>query len=128
VIIETSKGPIDESELDREVTRVDTDRVVGLRVDYRLKGTPEIVATMHKVDAWKYDRLTEVTALSDDGSTIGVRKLADLDVTFGSVDNENEYTWWIEYRLKGTDKVVSKEVNTTLKRPGVSASGAVGGF
>jgi hypothetical protein len=122
VIIQTTKGPIDESEL--VAVPVDTERFCGF--EWRLKASGEVVG--HIVDAWKYDRLTEVTALADDGFSHCIRKLADLDMSTGCVDNANEYTWWIEYRLKGTDKIVSRQAATHLKRPGVEAKSEAGGF
>lgn len=121
MIVGTTKGPIDDSLL--ACVQIDTDRVFGF--EWRLKETGEVVGSV--VNAWKYDRLTEVTALMPDGSH-GIMKLADLDATFGSLDNENEYSWWIEYRLKGADKIVSRQAHTTLKRSPAEAQSEAGGF
>jgi len=49
----------------------------------------------------------------------GVRQMMDdslLDKTEGCIDNENEYTTWEEWRLKGTDKVVKRGAHVRLKK------------
>lgn len=34
----------------------------------------------------------------------------------GSLDNENEVTTWIEYRLPDSDRIVHRSVHVTLKK------------
>ena len=45
----------------------------------------------------------------------------------GEIDNDVEYTTWIEYRLASdpNGRVVHRSVNMILKMPAVSADGAV---
>ena len=55
---------------------------------------------------------------------------ADLEKREGVVDNENEYTTWVEYWIPGTyDRAVHRSVHVTLKRspPLFGAIGEVSG-
>lgn len=45
--------------------------------------------------------------------------------TVGSLDNEFEYTTWVEYRQPGSDEIVHRSVHVTLKDPLIS-TGALG--
>jgi hypothetical protein len=40
-----------------------------------------------------------------------------LDRKDGEVNNDNEYTTWTEYRLKGQDEIVHRSVHVRLKKP-----------
>ena len=55
-------------------------------------------------------------------TTKGPMDEALLEKLEGVVDNENEFTAWVEYRLPGTDEIVHRSAHVTLKRP-VSAFG-----
>jgi len=57
----------------------------------------------------------------------GDKDEATLEKREGIVDNENEYTTWVEYRQPGSSEVIHRSVHVTLKRP-VTATSAVGGF
>lgn len=46
---------------------------------------------------------------------------AELVKTTGFVDNEIEYTTWVEYRKPGSDEIVHRSVHMTLKEMPVSA-------
>ena len=46
--------------------------------------------------------------------------------TTGFVDNEIEYTTWVEYRLPGSDEIIHRSVHMALKEMPVSSSGVVG--
>lgn len=39
-----------------------------------------------------------------------------LEKKTGVVDNDNEYTTWVEYRLKGNDVVVHRSAHITMKK------------
>jgi hypothetical protein len=57
-----------------------------------------------------------------DGTGIQQRHESTLIKTVGSVDNDNEFTAWVECRLPGTDQVVHRSQTTMLKRtPGIGA-------
>jgi len=58
----------------------------------------------------------------------GVRQMMDealLDRTEGSLDNENEFTTWTEWRLAG--KIVKRSAHVTLKK-NVAAEGIAAMF
>jgi len=49
----------------------------------------------------------------------------------GEIDNDVEYTKWIEYRLASdpdAERAVHRSVDMVLKRPAVFADGAIGQF
>lgn len=49
----------------------------------------------------------------------------------GVVDNENERTTWVEYRLASepnSERAVHRSVHVTLKKAGVFAQGEIGKF
>ena len=46
-----------------------------------------------------------------------------LDKIEGIIDNSNEYTTWVEYRLKGTSEpFVHRSAHVTLKYPLISST------
>lgn len=51
---------------------------------------------------------------------------AALVKTEGCIDNDNEHTSWVEYRLN--DEIVHRSAHVTLKKPAVWAESAVSGF
>lgn len=127
MIIQTTKGPRDDSTLDVERIEIDDARMFGYELRYSERdGAAEVICVMREVKIWKFDPLTEITAMVD--GIPGVMKLADLDVTSGCVDNENEYTRWIEYRLRGTDTLVSRGAHTNLKRHPAESKSEAGGL
>jgi hypothetical protein len=50
-------------------------------------------------------------------TTKGDMDEALLDKREGVLDDENELTTWVEYRLPGTDEVVHRSAHVTFKRP-----------
>ena len=40
----------------------------------------------------------------------------------GSVDNENEYTTWVEYRQDGSDEIIHRSCHVTLKEVSATSS------
>lgn len=52
----------------------------------------------------------------------------DLDKKSGVVENERELTTWVEYRLKGKDEIVRRDVHVTLKQPAVFADAEAASF
>lgn len=50
-----------------------------------------------------------------------------LDKIEGGLDNENETTKWVEYRLKGQDTIIHRSVHVHLKTS-VMAESAVQNF
>lgn len=45
----------------------------------------------------------------------------------GFIDNENEYTTWVEYRLPDSDEIIHRSAHVTLKK-NVTLTGEIGGF
>jgi hypothetical protein len=122
MVIETTKGPVDDAELEVERVEIDDAQAFGYELRYRQPGSPGVVCVMRQVKIWKFDPLTEVTTAR------GIMKLADLDVTTGFVDNADEYTRWIEYRPKGETEIVSRSAHVSLKRTPWEASGVAATF
>jgi hypothetical protein len=60
-------------------------------------------------------------------TTLGDRDETTLDKREGTVDNDNELTTWVEYRLPGSEEIIHRSVHVRLKR-NVTAAPAVGGF
>lgn len=58
-------------------------------------------------------------------TTHGLMDEALLVKSEGEVDNDNEHTTWVEYRLG--DEIVHRSVHVRLKRPMVAIA-EVGGF
>ena len=59
-------------------------------------------------------------------TTKGLMDESLLEKREGAVDNENEYTTWVEYWLDG--ELVHRSAHVTLKKPAVFSKTAVGGF
>jgi len=45
----------------------------------------------------------------------------------GVVDNENEFTTWVEYRLPGQDRIIHRSAHVTLKK-GITLKASIGEF
>jgi len=60
-------------------------------------------------------------------TTLGEMDEAKLVRTAGVIDNDNERTEWVEYRLPGSDEIIHRSVAMVLKKGifGESASGGV---
>lgn len=48
--------------------------------------------------------------------------------TAGVVDDENEYTTWVEYRFPGADRIVHRSAHVTLKKWPEGLGGIAGSF
>lgn len=72
-------------------------------------------ARIEKVNPFAADRGVIDIDLCD-GVGIQQRHESTLIKTLGSVDNENEFTAWVECRLPGTDQIVHRSQTTCLKR------------
>ena len=55
-------------------------------------------------------------------TTKGPMDTSLLEKKEGFVDNENEYTTWVEYRLPGSDEIIHRSVHVTLKKNVVAES------
>jgi len=60
-------------------------------------------------------------------TTLGDMDEALLDKREGVVDNDNERTTWVEYRLPGQNEIIHRSVHVQLKRS-VTVESIVGGF
>lgn len=47
--------------------------------------------------------------------------------TEGQIDNENEFTTWVEYRLPDSDEIIHRSAHVTLKR-NISTETKIGEF
>jgi len=50
-------------------------------------------------------------------TTKGLMDESLLEKKTGVVDNDNEYTTWVEYRLPGTQEIIHRSAHVTLKKP-----------
>ena len=50
-------------------------------------------------------------------TTLGMRDEATLHKTDGVVDNDIEYTTWVEYRLHEGGEIIHRSVHVRLKKP-----------
>lgn len=57
-------------------------------------------------------------------TTLGDMDESLLVKTTGEIDNETEFTQWVEYRLKGSDEVIHRSVNMQLKKSVFAAAEA----
>lgn len=60
-------------------------------------------------------------------TTLGDMDEALLDKREGVVDNDNERTTWVEYRLPGQNEIIHRSVHVQLKRS-VTVESIAGGF
>jgi len=58
-----------------------------------------------------------ITVQLTEGGPITEMDEASLEKLEGFVDNENEHTTWVEYRLPGQERIVHRSAHVTLKRP-----------
>lgn len=59
-------------------------------------------------------------------TTEGLVPEPDLVKTTGVVDDDNEYTCWVEYRRPGNDAIVHRSADVKLKRPPAAGVSGVG--
>src|SRR4051812_39312481 len=100
MLIQTTRGPIDDSELEVERVEVDDAQMFAVDFRYRRLGAPfmdgevsrrgptdpEVICTMRQVKIWKFNPLTEIT------TTQGIMKRDELDISVVITDTPNEYT------------------------------------
>jgi hypothetical protein len=56
----------------------------------------------------------------------GLMDVSLLEKLEGFVDNQDEYTTWVEYRIIGQDEIVHRSVHVTKKDISVSAELDIG--
>jgi hypothetical protein len=56
----------------------------------------------------------------------GEMKESALDKLDGVIDNENERTYWVEYRIPGNPLIVHRSVDMILKQASVTSVGETG--
>lgn len=49
-------------------------------------------------------------------TTKGDLEESTLIKTEGQIDNENEFTTWVEYRLPDSDEIIHRSAHVTLKK------------
>jgi hypothetical protein len=59
-------------------------------------------------------------------TTKGMMDESLLDKKEGVVDNENEYTTWVEYWLQG--ELVHRSAHVTVKKPAIFMDAQIGDF
>lgn len=60
-------------------------------------------------------------------TTKGDLEESTLVKTEGELDNDNEHTTWVEYRLPGSDEIIHRSAHIRLKKP-VTMQSEVEGF
>lgn len=130
--IQTTKGEMDDTEVDENgvlvlekvVETLDEPTRFAHRITYRHAG--EVVAVYElpmfpKVNPFEADAAGGVV-LTDhqDGRPMFEMAVSELEKKTGVIDDDNEFTCWVEYRPLGTDKIVHRSVDVKLKRATVT--------
>lgn len=68
-----------------------------------------------------------ITVQLEENGPISMMDETSLKKLEGVVDNEIEYTTWVEYRLPGQERIVHRSAHVRLKRP-VSVFGELESF
>ncbi len=127
-MIETTKGPMDESQLVKSTGLIESDFDTARWVEYRIPETGECVATYQGVVLLKGNVFAEPPADGMVPTSLGTPMPVDgLEKRLETVDNENEYTSVVEYRLPGSGEIVHRSVDVKLKS-GLPLDGVAGGI
>jgi len=68
-----------------------------------------------------------ITVQLEEGGPISIMDESLLIKSEGVVDNENEFTTWVEYRLPGQDRIIHRSAHVTLKK-GITLKASIGEF
>lgn len=129
-MIETTRGPMEESALEKTEGVIDGERSFVRWTEFRVPGTTEAYRRESGFDkvnhfaGWAPD---EVPCDLGDGQGILPMSARFLDRSVTQVDNDNEFTSVIEYRRKTDGKIVHRSVDVKLKKPPeTSGTGSAG--
>lgn len=61
-------------------------------------------------------------------TTRGDMDESELVKTEGQIDNDDEFTTWVEYRAIGEDEVIHRSAHVTLKKLPAFATTSIEGF
>lgn len=128
-MIKTSQGPMDEAQMERTDGVIDDETRFCPWTEFRVPGTTEAYRReggFAKVNAFAGAPVAGPIPIDEqDGSGIQNAEASDLERRIGTIDNDNEFTSWVEYRRPGSDKVVHRSVDVKAKKmPATAPSGA----
>jgi hypothetical protein len=124
--IETKVGTRPRASLIEEVVPFETDELFAFDRKYRLPGSDEVVAHYRDIKFQKVNPFAETPA--EVMTSRGLLPTADLDKTTGVLDNDNEFSCWVEYRARGESEIIHRSADVKLKKASVVAQSEAGGF
>jgi hypothetical protein len=123
VLIDTTEGDIDESQLTKVVGEIDDHASFRITVMHRLGR--KIVRRAEAVIVSKVNPFYASPEVKDGWvtTTRGPKPVHELCRTIGSEDRFNEYACWVEYREPGDPVVIHRSVHVMKKRNETAADG-----
>jgi hypothetical protein len=127
--LQTNRGEVDTADLVSTSGVEDSDRYYGPWLEYRFPDG-ELAARLEARDAAKGGFLKlnpfdpQINCLID--GQPAMRRESELVKAIGQVDNAQEYSCWVEYRLPGSDVIVHRSADVKLKKQQEAAAGAAG--
>lgn len=114
MLIETTKGPVEEGLLNVMTGEVDDAASFRIVREYRLGG--EIVRRDEAIIVPKVNPFYRPPENGIIKTTRGHMQAGDLVRTTGSVDAYNEFACWVEYRAPGEAEIIHRSASVALKR------------
>ena len=129
--IQTTRGEVEETLLDKFVYPVDDAKHWGSVVEYCFKddgsSAAKFLSGFAKVNPFEADPPGGVIDIEEDGQR-AVASVTAFEKNLVVVDNDHEFSCAVEYRRPGSTVIVHRSADVKLKRPtaeGVSAMGNV---
>lgn len=116
MVIETTKGPFDDSALERESVIVDDEKLYACDVVYRLPGTTEVICRMRgyhfaKVNPFETDPPDGMIP-NEHGEKL---HFSQLNKRLIVVDNDKEFSCAVEFKRPGDPAMWHRSAATSLK-------------
>lgn len=130
-LVDTTRGKMDESALDRDVEIIDDPVRFAARFTFRPKGSQDVVAVYERTYFAKVNPFAEPPpdgqVLTESSGSRLMRRVDDLERVIGQIDTADEFTCWVEYRERGGSEIIHRSQATTLKK-GLMGAAEQGGF
>jgi hypothetical protein len=124
MLVETTKGTFDEADLSVEVVPHDTAELFAFDRRYYACGSNEVIAIYRDVKFHKVNPFAETPEFVQTEG--GLVASTTLEKTLGRVDDANEFSCWVEYRLLG--KIVHRSADVKLKKVPEPTQSQAGGM
>jgi hypothetical protein len=126
MLIATTAGTFEASDLEIEVGGHDTPEAFYVDYRYRKRGESQVIAHYRRLEFKKVNPFEETPA--EVSTPYGLRDPSTFEKTLSQVDNENEFTCRVEYREPVSGAIAHSSAYVRLKTIVPAAQSQAGGI